>query len=503
MLREKYESPGCYDEMFLPDGTARPISATVVHRVGGLTPEQLAQKQRAAESMLRDMGITFAVYGHDDGTEKVWPFDVLPRVIDSAEWVSIEAGLKQRIRALNLFLSDIYGDQKILADNVIPQDLILSAKTYRKVCQGQKPPKGVWCHVTGTDLVRDANGQIYVLEDNLRCPSGVSYVLENREVMKRTFPQVFQGTHVCQVDDYPERLLATLQSTAPDGVGSPTVVLLTPGRYNSAYFEHTFLAQKMGIELVQGSDLVVNRGYVFMRTTKGLKRVDVIYRRMDDDFLDPAFFRPDSLLGVPGLMSVYREGKVTLANAPATGIADDKAIYAYVPRIIKYYLGEEAIIPNVRTYICSEEDDLNYVLEHIHELVVKPVNESGGYGILMGPQATAEDCEKYRHLIRENPRNYVAQPMLSLSTAPTIIDSKLEPRHIDLRPFILCGADDIYVLPGGLTRVALRKGSLIVNSSQGGGSKDTWVLIPNHSSQAQRHHFSSNVAQEKLGAPQC
>jgi uncharacterized circularly permuted ATP-grasp superfamily protein len=474
-----YRPNGSYDEMFASDGAPRPRMEQFVRRLESLADGDLVRHQKAAESMLRNLGITFAVYGHQDGTEKVWPFDILPRVIEPEEWATIERGLKQRIRALNLFLQDIYNERRVLTEHVIPEDLILSAKTYRASCMGLKPPKGVWCHVTGTDLVRDRDGQFYVLEDNLRCPSGVSYVLENREVMKRTFPQVFQGVSISPVEDYPERLLATLLACAPAGVTDPTVVVLTPGIYNSAYFEHSFLAQKMGVELVQGSDLVVTNGRVMMRTTRGRKRVDVIYRRIDDDFLDPKCFRPDSALGVPGLMDAYRAGRVTLANAPATGIADDKAVYAYVPRLIKFYLGEEPILPNVPTYLCDDPSDRMYVLEHLAELVVKPVNESGGYGILMGPQAPPEDLCRYAELIRSNPRNYIAQPMLSLSTAPTVIDGQLQARHIDLRPFVLCAGEDIYVLPGGLTRVALRQGSMIVNSSQGGGSKDTWVVVPN------------------------
>lgn len=473
----EYTPRGVFDEMFHEDGTARPRMEPLVHRIRDLGEGDLATHQKAAESMLRNLGITFAVYGHSDGTEKVWPFDVLPRVIDQQEWQVIERGLKQRIRALNLFLQDIYNERRILKEKIIPEELILSAKTYRESCVGQQPPNGVWCHVTGTDLVRDVDGKFYVLEDNLRCPSGVSYVLENREVMKRTFPQVFRGMSISSVEDYPERLLATLQACAPKGVTDPTVVVLTPGVYNSAYFEHSFLARKMGVELVQGSDLAVVNGRVVMRTTRGLQPVDVIYRRIDDDFLDPKFFRPDSMLGVPGIMEAYRRGTVTLANAPATGIADDKAVYAYVPKIIKFYLGEDAILPNVPTYLCDDPKDQEYVLSHMHQLVVKPVNESGGYGILMGPQATDTQRAEYVDLIRANPRNYVAQPMLNLSTAPTLVDGRLEARHIDLRPFVLCSGEDIFVLPGGLTRVALRKGSMIVNSSQGGGSKDTWVLV--------------------------
>src|SRR5262245_9653908 len=474
-----YRTGGGYDEMFQGDGLPRPRMEQFVQRLESLADGALIRHQKAAESMLRNLGITFAVYGHQDGTEKVWPFDILPRVIEPEEWATIERGLKQRIRALNLFLQDIYNEQRVLQEEIVPAELILSAKTYRAACAGLKPPKGVWCHVTGTDLVRDRDGQFYVLEDNLRCPSGVSYVLENREVMKRTFPQVFQGVSISPVEDYPERLLGTLQACAPAGVSDPTVVVLTPGIYNSAYFEHSFLAQKMGVELVQGSDLIVRGGHVMMRTTRGPKRVDVIYRRIDDDFIDPKFFREDSVLGVPGIMEVYRAGRVTLANAPATGIADDKAVYAYVPKLIQFYLGEEAILPNVPTYLCDNEKERKYVLEHLDQLVVKPVNESGGYGILMGPQATADQRAAYVDLIRNNPRNYIAQPMLTLSTAPTVIDGNLRARHIDLRPFILCAGEDIYVLPGGLTRVALREGSMIVNSSQGGGSKDTWVVVPN------------------------
>jgi uncharacterized circularly permuted ATP-grasp superfamily protein len=474
-----YRTNGGYDEMFSDDGLPRPRMEQFVRRLEALADGALVRHQKAAESMLRNLGITFAVYGHQDGTEKVWPFDILPRVIEPEEWATIERGLKQRIRALNLFLQDIYNERRVLKEKIVPEELILSAKTYRSACQGLSPPKGVWCHVTGTDLVRDRDGKFYVLEDNLRCPSGVSYVLENREVMKRTFPQVFQGVSISPVEDYPERLLATLQACAPAGLSEPTVVVLTPGIFNSAYFEHSFLAQKMGVELVQGSDLVVTGGQVMMRTTRGVKRVDVIYRRIDDDFLDPKCFRADSALGVPGLMDVYRAGRVTLANAPATGIADDKAVYAYVPKLIQFYLSEEPILPNVPTYLCNVESERKYVLEHLHELVVKPVNESGGYGILMGPQATAEQRAVYVDLINTNPRNYIAQPMLTLSTAPTVIDGQLVARHIDLRPFVLCAGEDIYVLPGGLTRVALRQGSMIVNSSQGGGSKDTWVVVTN------------------------
>ena len=473
-MADSYAGNQVFDELI--DSAGAPRHAALGRQLDLMTLPRLTERQRSAEEHLREKGITFAVYGHQDGAEKVWPFDIVPRVIDLQEWQTIEAGLKQRIKALNLFLDDIYGPQNILHDNVVPKELIRSAKTFRPQCTEFRPPSGVWTHVVGTDLVRDVDGKIYVLEDNLRCPSGVSYVLENRELMKRLMPEVFQGAKVAPVEQYPEKLLQTLLDTAPSGVSHPTAVLLSPGVYNSAYFEHSFLAQQMGVELVTGQDLVVHNGYVWMKTTQGLQRVDVIYRRIDDDFLDPTVFRPDSMLGVPGLMDVYRNGKVTLANAPGTGVADDKAVYAYVPRIVKYYLNEEALLPNVPTHLCSEPDSCEFVLSHLDELVVKPTNESGGYGILMGPSSTREERERCAASVRENPRNWIAQPMLRLSTVPTIVGDSLKPRHVDLRPFILYG-QEIFVLPGGLTRVALREGSMIVNSSQGGGSKDTWVLL--------------------------
>ncbi|MEZ6103264.1 MAG: circularly permuted type 2 ATP-grasp protein [Pirellulaceae bacterium] len=497
-LFASYQSAGSYDEIFSADGVARPHSRAFVERLEAFSHEELRRRQRAADLNLYNMGITFAVYGHGDGVEKVWPFDLVPRIIDAQEWLQIEQGLKQRIEALNLFISDVYNERKILTDGIVPEELITSAKTYRQACVGHKPPRNVWCHITGVDLVRHQDGQIYVLEDNLRCPSGVSYVLENREVMKRTFSQVFQGLSVAPIDDYPEVLLETLLDCAPAGASRPTAVLLTPGIYNSAYFEHAFLAQQMGIELVQGTDLVVSDGYVHMRTTHGLKRVDVIYRRIDDDFLDPKCFREDSCLGVAHLMDVYRAGRVTLANAPGTGIADDKAVYAYVPQIIRYYLDQEPILSNVPTYLCGREEDRRYVLEHLDELVVKPTNESGGYGILMGPQATVEERERCAEAVRANPRNYIAQPMLDLSTVPTIVGDELRPRHVDLRPFVLCGKD-IYVMPGGLTRVALREGSMVVNSSQGGGSKDTWVVQSGHAVPRPALHTARQVQSQVQG----
>lgn len=465
-----------FDEYADGDVARHPLLA---NRLEEFSFQRLAERQLAAENRLREKGITFAVYGHTDGTEKVWPFDVVPRPMSHGEWSQIETGLKQRIRALNLFLDDLYGKQSIIRDGVVPGEIIFTAKTYRSQLQGFRPPLGVWTHVTGTDLVRHSDGQIYVLEDNLRCPSGVSYVLENRELMKRVLPEVFEGTAIAPVEDYGERLLAILQQTAPPGTYDPTCVLLTPGVHNSAYFEHCFLAQQMGIELVSGTDLVVHEGDVCMLTTNGLEKVDVIYRRIDDDFLDPRCFRADSMLGVPGLMDVYRSGRVTLANAPGTGVADDKAVYAWVPDIIRYYLSEEAILPNVPTYLCSDPKQRDYVLTHLSELVIKPTNESGGYGIVMGPSSSQGELESCRQQILANPRNFIAQPMLTLSTVPTVVGDHLAPRHVDLRPFILYG-EEVFVLPGGLTRVALREGSMIVNSSQGGGSKDTWVMM-NHS----------------------
>lgn len=473
-----YDLEGFYDELIDENGIPRPGVQLLVDKIESLPEGDLAFRQKAAEALLLKMGITFNVYGQDEGTEKIFPFDLIPRIISNDDWQQIEAGLKQRIFALNEFLQDVYNDKKILKDKVVPEDLILSSQTYRKECEGFTPPHKIWCHVTGTDLVRGGDGSFYVLEDNLRCPSGVSYVLENRQVLKRTFPQVFQASHVLPVDEYPGKLLEMLEYLAPKNIESPTIGVLTPGIYNSAYFEHSFLSQQMGVELVEGRDLVVSDGYVHMLTTKGLKRIDVLYRRIDDDFIDPAAFRPDSLLGVKGLMEVYKAGRIAMANAPGTGIADDKVIYAYLPKIIKYYTGEDAILSNVPTYICREDKDREYVLANLDQLVVKAANESGGYGMLIGPHATVAERELFAKKIIEQPRNYIAQPTLSLSRVPTIVGDGIEGRHVDLRPYVLFG-EDIYVQPGGLTRVALKKGSLVVNSSQGGGSKDTWVLSPN------------------------
>ena len=470
-----YETAGFYDELIDENGRPRPGAELLLRRIEELPDGELLQRQQTAERSLFRMGITFAVYGDEKGVEKIWPFDLVPRIVAAEEWNRLERGLQQRIRALNLFIDDIYHDQQIVKDGVLPEAILKSAKSFRQQCVGLNPPRGIWCHITGTDLVRDNDGTVFVLEDNLRCPSGVSYVLQNRFVMKRSFPWLFDASHVRPVVDYPGRLFSLLEHLAPDGVESPTVAVLTPGVYNSAYYEHSFLAQQMGVQLVEGRDLVVRDGFVCMRTTKGFERVDVLYRRIDDDFIDPKAFRKDSALGVPGLMDVYRNGRIALANAPGTGVADDKVIYAYVEKMIKYYLNEDAIIPNVPTYVCFDDEERKYVLANLDKLVVKAANEAGGYGMLIGPHATDEERQKFAELIKENPRNYIAQPTLSLSRIPTIVDGKFEGRHVDLRPYILYG-EDIFVLPGGLTRVALKKGSLVVNSSQGGGSKDTWVI---------------------------
>ncbi|MCR9292209.1 MAG: circularly permuted type 2 ATP-grasp protein [bacterium] len=472
---EGYQTEGFHDELFNNRGQPRPGAQVLVDFIDSLPEGKLRERQGAIERALHRMGITFAVYGDESGTEKIFPFDIVPRIVEAFEWNHIAAGLKQRIRALNLFIDDIYNEQDVLKDQIIPIELVTAAASFRRQCIGLRPPKGVWCHITGTDLIRHKDGAVYVLEDNLRCPSGVSYVLQNRLLMKRSFPLAFAESNVRPVFDYPIKLYETLVQLAPEHVNNPQVVVLTPGIYNSAYYEHSFLAQQMGVELVEGRDLVVKDGFVYMRTTDGFQRVDVIYRRIDDDFIDPTAFRKDSMLGVPGLMNAYRSGRVALANAPGTGIADDKVIYAYVPDFIRYYLDEEPILPNVPTYICAREEDRKYVLANLDKLVVKAANEAGGYGMLVGPHATPEERAEFAHKVQEDPRNYIAQPTLSLSRVPTLVDDHFEGRHVDLRPYILYGKD-VWVLPGGLTRVALRKGSLVVNSSQGGGSKDTWVL---------------------------
>ncbi len=473
---EIYDPEGFYDELFEEHGKPRSHASSLIAWMRKLSREQLQQHQTTAQIALLKMGVTFNVYSDNQGIEKVFPFDIIPRIIAADEWMQLERGLKQRIAALNFFLDDIYNDRKILNDGKIPVEVIDSAKNFLQPCIGIKPPMGVWCHITGTDLVKDKDGCWYVLEDNLRVPSGVSYVLENRRVMKSTFPDIFQTMAIKPVDDYPSHLLDTLLNLAPPQIAKPTVVVLTPGIYNSAYYEHSFLAQQMGVELVEGRDLIVVDGYLQMQTTKGLQRVDVVYRRLDDEFLDPHEFRSDSFLGVAGLMEVYRKGRVALANAPGTGVADDKVVYAYVPNMIRYYLGEEPILANVPTYLCWQEKDREYVLKNLDRLVVKAANEAGGYGMLIGCKSTEAERESFADKIRANPRNYIAQPTLSLSRVPTLIDDKIEGRHVDLRPYILHRGQEIYVYPGGLTRVALTKGSLVVNSSQGGGSKDTWVL---------------------------
>ena len=468
-----YQTDNFFDEMFGGNRKIRPGYVSFRKRVEQLTCHDMTSRQQAADKALMSMGITFNVYSEGEGTERIMPVDIIPRIIEAMEWDQMEKGLIQRIKALNLFIHDIYNEQRVLKDGVVPRELIESSKCFLKPCLGVRPPKDIWCHITGTDLIRGDDGEFMVLEDNLRCPSGVSYMLENRELTKQTFPEVLASTGVRPVSDYPTRLLQMLQHIADRP--NPTVVVLTPGVYNSAYFEHSYLAQQMGVELVDARDLVVSGGYVKMRTTKGFQIVDVIYRRIDDTFLDPRTFNPDSMIGVPGLFEVFKKGRIALANAPGTGVADDKVVYAYVPRIIEYYLGEKPLIQNVKTFICGEADDRQYVLDNIADLVVKEANEAGGYGMLIGPQATKEEHDLFRLKILDNPRNYIAQPTISLSRVPCLIDGKAEGRHVDLRPYILYG-DQINVIPGGLTRVALRKGSLVVNSSQGGGGKDTWVL---------------------------
>jgi uncharacterized circularly permuted ATP-grasp superfamily protein len=471
-----YDCANFFDEMFATPGTTRAHYARFQDLLQQVTPEEFSLKRQSVDLALMRQGVTFNVYGDSAGTEKIFPFDLLPRIIPAKEWEHLERGLVQRITALNLFLHDIYHEQKILKDGLVPPEYVLTGKHFRREFVNFNVPKDIYIHICGTDLIRDEKGNYLVLEDNGRCPSGVSYVLENRRAMKRTFPQMFERIGVRPVEDYPAELLRMLQHISPGGVSDPTVVLLTPGAFNSAYFEHTYLARQMGIEIVEGRDLVVRDARVFMRTTKGLQRVHVIYRRLDDDFLDPTVFRRDSMLGVPGLVNAYRSGNVSLANSIGTGIADDKVMYYFVPRMIKYYLDQDPIIPNVDTYLANEATDKKYILENLEKLVVKAANESGGYGMLIGPKATKAEIAEFRTKVEAEPRNYIAQPTISLSRHPTYVSEGLfEGRHIDLRPFVLYG-EKVVIVPGGLTRVALRKGSLVVNSSQGGGSKDTWVL---------------------------
>jgi uncharacterized circularly permuted ATP-grasp superfamily protein len=473
----QYHGEGLYDELVAPGGSVRPASASLAADLARLGVDALVARQEAAGVAIKEMGITFTVYSDEGGAiDRAWPFDIIPRIIPESEWRRVEAGLKQRVQALNLFIDDLYHDQKAVKDGIFPPDVLEKSVNFRPQCVGVDPPLGVWAHVCGSDLVRDADGTLYVLEDNLRVPSGVSYMLENRLVTKRVFPELFEDYRPLPVDDYPSELFDTLAALSPRPGDFPEVVVLTPGIYNSAYFEHAYLAQQMGCELVEGRDLFVgDDDCVYMRTVDGPSRVDVIYRRIDDLYLDPEAFLPDSTLGVPGLLRAWKSGKVALANAPGAGVADDKVVYAFVPDIIRYYLGQEPLIANVPTYRCMEPEALAYVLDHLAELVVKPANESGGYGMLVGPASTRAERETFAALIQADPRNYIAQPTLRLSTVPTLAGRQVEPRHVDLRPFIL-SADRQRVTRGGLTRVALRKGSLVVNSSQGGGSKDTWVV---------------------------
>jgi uncharacterized circularly permuted ATP-grasp superfamily protein len=474
---EEYPATLTFDELIGPGGLPRPAATALIRFLGELGSDELTTRQQAADIAIRAMGITFTVYHQEGGSiDRAWPLDIIPRVIDLAEWRRIEAGLSQRAQALNLFIDDIYHAQRIVQDGIFPRAYLTDSVNFRSQCQGINPPQSVWAHICGSDLVRGGDGTVYVLEDNLRVPSGVSYMLENRQVVKRVFPEIFEACGILPVDDYPSQLFDTLCALAPSGVAQPEVVVLTPGIYNSAYFEHAYLAQQMGCELVEGRDLVVgDDDIVYMRTISGWQRVDVIYRRVDDLFLDPEVFRSDSTLGVPGLMRAWRAGNVALANAPGAGVADDKLVYTFVPAMIRYYLDQDAILPNVPSLLCAEDGQREHVLANLATLVVKPANESGGYGMLMGPKSTAAERAQFADLIRQSPRNYIAQPVISLSTTPTLVDGGIEPRHLDLRPFILSGRST-QVTTGGLTRVAMRKGSLVVNSSQGGGSKDTWIV---------------------------
>ncbi len=476
-LFENYRvGPGLWDEMCSPEGAIRTQYANVVRELSMLPPDALLRKEELAKQLFMNQGITFTVYFENEGIERIFPFDIIPRIIVQSEWQHVEAGIRQRLTALNLFLKDIYGEQHIIRDGIVPASLIVSCPHFTREVFGIQVPHDIYVHIAGIDLIRDADGTYYVLEDNLRTPSGVSYMLENREITKRIFPNLLSDNSVKKVSDYPLLLGQILRSLSPRSVSQPVVALLTPGVFNSAYYEHTFLARYMGIELVEGRDLVVEDHKVFMKTTRGKRQVDVIYRRVDDDFLDPLVFRPDSTLGVPGLMSAYRRGNVAIVNAIGNGVADDKAIYAYVPDMIRYYLNEEPILLNVPTYRMENVDEREHVFQNMERMVVKRTNESGGYGMVMGHKATPEELDQCRLDIVADPRSFIAQPILQLSTVPCFIDGKLQPRHVDLRPYALCGPGGIQIVPGGLTRVALREGSLVVNSSQGGGSKDTWVV---------------------------
>lgn len=471
-----YRPQPFYDELVADSGRPRVASRPVVNYFSDRKVDEMRSIKDAAELVIRDMGISFTVYSEGSNIDRAWPFDVIPRVIRATEWAKVSAGLMQRCRALNLFINDVYNSQSIFAEGLIPAEVVLESSNFKPQCMGVRPRYGVWAHICGTDLVRNDDGRFYVLEDNLRVPSGVSYMLENRHITKRVLPELFADCSVLPVDDYPAQLYRTLASLSPRRIKRPTVVVLTPGIYNSAYFEHAFLAQAMGAELVEGADLLVgDDDTVYMRTVDGPKQVDVIYRRIDEDFMDPEAFRKDSALGVPGLMRAWTSGKVAVANAPGSGVADDKVVYAFVPQMIRYYLKEKPILNSVKTYLCMNEQDRDYVLENIDQLVVKPANESGGYGLMVGPKATKKQHRQFAKLIEENPRNYIAQPTLGLSTAPAFCNDTVAPRHLDLRPFILQGKES-WVTAGGLTRVAMNEGSLVVNSSQGGGSKDTWIV---------------------------
>lgn len=481
-----YQSPG-HDELINAEGRSRPAANCVIHWLNSLSDEELNIRQRAAQLAIEQMGITFTVYSDKGNIDREWPLDIIPRIIDAHEWNSIEAGLRQRVKALNLFINDLYNEQNILDDEVVPRALIESSSNFRPECCGMQPRHDVWAHICGSDLVRGGDGTVYVLEDNLRVPSGVSYMIENREVMKRTMPEMFRQCHILPVDNYTENLQRMLASLTEKE--NPTLVVLTPGVFNSAYFEHAFLAQEIGAELVEGRDMLVGMdGYVYMRNVGGNERVDVIYRRVDDEFIDPLCFNPDSTLGVPGLMQAWRDGKVAIANAPGAGVADDKVIYSYVPDIIKYYLNEVPLINNVPTYRCENQEEREYVVDNLDKLVVKPANESGGYGMLIGPNSTVKERNTMADNIRKQPRNYIGQPTLNLSTAPIISETEFSPRHVDLRPFVLHG-ETMSVTTGGLTRVAMVEGSLVVNSSQGGGSKDTWVVVPKQTTSSQQQNL--------------
>ena len=473
---KSYTTGEFFDELITPAGQPRVAARRAVNLLQQLSNEERSGRREAAELAIREMGISFTIYSEGKNIDRSWPFDIIPRVIPARDWAKVSRGLAQRTRALNCFIDDIYNKQKILFDDVLPADIVLDSGNYKPQCANVSPRHGVWAHICGTDLVRDRDGKFYVLEDNLRVPSGVSYMLENREITKRVLPELFENYSIQPVDDYPSKLYSTLASLSPREGQRPCIVVLTPGIYNSAYFEHAFLARGMGAELVEGNDLfVTDDDCVYMRTVDGPERVDVVYRRIDDDFLDPEAFREDSALGVPGIMRAWKAGNVAIANAPGAGVADDKVVYAFVPDMIRYYLKEEPALASVKTYLCMHDKDREYVLANLDKLVIKPANESGGYGLLVGPHSTRAQRNQFAKLIEKDPRNYIAQPTLSLSTAPTYIEDRVEPRHLDLRPFILSGKDT-WVTPGGLTRVAMVKGSLVVNSSQGGGSKDTWIV---------------------------